>query len=70
MSELIEIIVNGKAREVNEGTSLAALIKSLGLDLLSIVVEYNETVADKATLGSVILTANDKVEILQFVGGG
>ncbi|MBN1492528.1 MAG: sulfur carrier protein ThiS [Candidatus Omnitrophica bacterium] len=55
---------------VPEGGSLQTLIDSLGFEPTALVVELNESVVDKDTLKAVELHAQDKVEILQFVGGG
>ncbi len=65
------IWVNGEAREVPEGTTLAAL-----LDLLQIgggpgvAVEVNAEVVRRARHTEHRLQPQDRVEIVTFVGGG
>ena len=67
----IEIVVNGEARLVPEGSSLAALLGLLGIaDRSRIAVERNREVVPRAQLGTTPLAAGDRVEIVTFVGGG
>jgi sulfur carrier protein len=67
---VVEIQVNGKTRQVAEGTTVAALIAELGLGGRPIAVERNREVVPKAQHASTALVDGDRVELVTFVGGG
>lgn len=64
------ILVNGQIREVDSGTSVAALIRELGLLERRVAVELNRTVMPRTRWDSTVLAPDDRLEIVQFVGGG
>ncbi len=65
------LTVNGDARQVPAGSTLAELLASLDLDPRLVVVERNGTILrDRASLGRVVLDDSDTLEIVHFVGGG
>ena len=67
---VLNIRVNGKAREVLPGTTVSGLLAELGLESRPVVVELNNNIIEKADFASLKLTEDDVVEIVQFVGGG
>ena len=64
------IEVNGKSREVEDGTSIAGLISDLDLDDRLVVVELNRQIVRQTERAEVALRGGDRVEIVHFVGGG
>ena len=66
----IRIEVNGRARDVPAGTSVAGLLRELGLDGRAIVVELNRRIVRLPEIDGVRLEAGDRVELVHFVGGG
>ena len=67
----IEIVVNGEPRRVSEGSSLADLLRQLGLaDRSRLAIERNREVVPRARLADTALTPGDRIEIVTFVGGG
>ena len=66
----IRIRVNGRARDVPAGTSLASLVRDLGLDGRALVVELNRRIVRLPETESVRLEADDRIELVHFVGGG
>jgi len=70
MSESIDVVINGEARSVLQGTTVAALITELGLGERRVAVERNHEVVPRAEHGSTVLAAGDRVELVTFVGGG
>src|ERR1041385_4213189 len=48
MSVTIDVVVNGQSRTVNAGTSVAALIRELGLSDRPVAVERNREVVPRA----------------------
>jgi sulfur carrier protein len=67
---MIEVTVNGEARSVVQGTTVAALITELGLGDRRVAVERNREVVPRAQHASCVLVAGDKLELVTFVGGG
>ena len=70
MSESIDVVINGEARTVLQGTTVAALIAELGLGERRVAVERNHEVVPRAQHASTVLAAGDRVELVTFVGGG
>lgn len=66
----MRIQVNGRERDVPAGTSAAALLRDLGLDGRTLVVEINRRIIRPPEVESVQLKAGDRVELIHFVGGG
>jgi sulfur carrier protein len=68
--ERVEVSVNGKARSVPTGCTLAQLIGHLGVERRRVAVAVNRTVVPRADFDVHPLTAGDRVAILEAVGGG
>lgn len=64
------IIVNGEKREISNSILLGELLKELEINPDKVVVELNRDIVEKEKFDSVILKEKDKLEIVQFVGGG
>jgi thiamine biosynthesis protein ThiS len=69
MSEL-EILVNGEPRRVPGPATAADLLRHLGLDARTVVVELNRQIVRRPHLGDTALANGDAVELVHFVGGG
>ena len=67
---LIEITVNGEARSIAEGTTVAELLVALGLGEGRVAVERNREVIPRADHDQTQLDEGDRVEVVTFVGGG
>ena len=70
MAETIEITVNGEAREVASGATVADLLAQLGVQTVRVAVERNLDIVPRANYHTVVLTAGDTLEVVSFVGGG
>ncbi len=70
MTAMINLMVNGKVREVEESTSLESYLTAFGLDLKFVAVGYNGEVVKKESFDQVILREGDSLEIVRPVGGG
>jgi len=67
----MEVIVNGATRIVEaSATDIAALIRALGLEGKRIAVERNGEIVPRNLWASTALADRDRLEIVQFVGGG
>lgn len=62
--------VNGEVREAREGQTVLALIEALGINPQKVAVERNLEIVPKSRYVDTILAAEDRLEIVQFVGGG
>jgi len=65
-----EILLNGEPYELDGRTPLGDLIKRLGMKPARIAIEINHRVVPKAEYDGIVLAAGDRVEIVNFVGGG
>jgi sulfur carrier protein len=66
----MQLTINGEAREIPEGLSLAGLLQHLGLTEGLVAIERNREVVPRREHASVLVEAGDVLEIVQFVGGG
>lgn len=65
----MRIQVNGEHREVAASTILA-LVEELGLDVRKVAVEHNLEIVPRSLHAATALSDGDRVELVQFVGGG
>ena len=70
MSTSIDVVINGKARTVADGTTVLALLGELDLGDKRVAVERNLEVIPRAQHASTLLVAGDRLEVVTFVGGG
>lgn len=66
----MEIIVNGQARRVGEGATIAELLNELDLAKKYVAVEVNRELVPKMLHAQRRLASGDKLEIVTLVGGG
>jgi len=66
----IKINLNGKPLFLPKGTSVYKVIKKNKLQLNKIAVELNKEIIDKKKINKILLKNKDRVEIVQFIGGG
>lgn len=64
------IICNGQERQVGAGMNISGLIRELGLDPKSIVVEYNGRILAREEHDTQVLEEGAALELIRFVGGG
>jgi len=66
----MKVIVNGDSADVTDGCTVAGLLESLQIGRDRVAVEVALEIVPKARYDSHILLEGDKIEIVQFVGGG
>ena len=66
----MEIILNGEPYQVDQPLSIVALLERLDIDARRVAVEHNLTIIKRHRFPDVIVDEGDKVEIVNFVGGG
>ena len=65
----MRIEVNGEVRET-EAATILALVEELGLDVRKVAVERNLAIVPRSLHGTTALADRDRIEVVQFVGGG
>jgi len=63
-------LLNGDARGLVPGLTVAGLLAELGLDVRKVAVERNEEIVPRSRYAVTALMAGDAVEIVHFIGGG
>jgi sulfur carrier protein len=66
----MRIILNGGGHDAPDGATLVALLESLELTSGQVAIEVNGRVVPRAEFPRHALQADDRVEIVRFVGGG
>lgn len=67
---IVNLLVNGEYVELPENTNIKDLIEHLGCQEQRIALEVNEAIIPKSSHEEFSLSNNDKIEIINAVGGG
>jgi thiamine biosynthesis protein ThiS len=70
MADAISIEVNGEKRDAPLGTNVVRLLQLLGLQAGRVAIEYNLQILPRARWEQTQVSDGDRLEIVQFVGGG
>ena len=70
MTKEIHVHVNGETKQLPSGTSVRALLDQLGLNPGRVAIEYNLEILPKTKWEATQVAPGDRLEIVQFVGGG
>jgi sulfur carrier protein len=66
---LVQIIVNGETETV-EAMTVLRYLEIIAIDPRRVAVELNLDILPKEDYGQTLLSEGDRLEIVQFVGGG
>jgi sulfur carrier protein len=66
----LNLLVNGEPSVAPDGVTVAAFLEGLGLPQKGVAVERNREIVPKSAYAATRLTEGDRIEIVQFVGGG
>tara|TARA_Y100000741_G_C18057412_1_gene479035 strand:- start:417 stop:635 length:219 start_codon:yes stop_codon:yes gene_type:complete len=66
----IKITVNGKQMSVILKYSLKNLVDRLKLPIKMVAIELNRKIVNKKNINKIFLKSGDKIEIVNFIGGG
>ena len=66
----MDITINGEKRAFAAPLSVAGLLDALELEARKIAVERNLEIVPRSLFGDTALADGDRIEIVQFVGGG
>lgn len=67
---MINLVVNGKSRKVEENLNLQIYLTSFDVNLKFVAVGYNGEVIKKEHFPEIVLKNGDVLEIVRPVGGG
>ena len=70
MTAQILITVNGQDRRTGAAATVMSFLEELGLNPARVAVERNREIVPRSRYGVTALAEGDRIEIVQFVGGG
>jgi sulfur carrier protein len=66
----VKIQLNGESREFADALTVESLVSELDLEPTRVAIEVNLNVVRRNDWATTSLSDGDRVEIVQFVGGG
>lgn len=66
----MQLTINGEQRTFPDDLTVAALVDHLAMKADRVAIELNYDIAPRASWLTIQLRDGDKLEIVQFVGGG
>jgi sulfur carrier protein len=66
----MRIVLNGEPLDIDDGTTIAALVEIEGLGNRRIAIEVNGAIVPKSLHAGTRLVGGDRVEIVHALGGG
>ena len=66
----VTVTINGETRQLDASVSVAVLLSGMGLDPKKIAVERNQEIVPRSQYGETAVGDGDRLEIVQFIGGG
>ena len=66
----IQIYINWKKKKINTNCNLIDILKEYSLINKLVAVEINQEVIPKSSYKTITINKNDKIEILELIGGG
>ena len=67
---VVEITINGEKRDFASPMTVAELVKALGFDAQSVIVERNLEIVHRNDMTKISVSEGDTIEIIRIVGGG
>ena len=66
----MNLFLNGELENAPDSVTVAAFLERLGLPQKGVAVERNREIVPKSAYAITQLSEGDRIEIVQFVGGG
>ncbi len=66
----MHITLNGDPYELDQPVTVAELLAKLEIDPRRVAIEYNLSLLKRFAFGQTVLDEGDRLEIVNFVGGG
>ena len=70
MEAYMKVILNGDPADIRDNSTVARLLEDLQIGRDRVAVEVGLEIVSKAQYDNHVLQDGDKIEIVQFVGGG
>ncbi len=67
---MAKIQLNGKKISIKPKATIYELLKKFKLNNKKVAIEYNGIIIPKSSFKKKYLQNNDKLEVVQFIGGG
>ncbi len=67
---MIDITLNGEPYKIETKLNIIDLLDSLSIDSRSVAIELNLEILPKSFWHNTLIKSGDKIELVQFVGGG
>ncbi|MFQ5590575.1 MAG: sulfur carrier protein ThiS [Phycisphaerae bacterium] len=66
----MQVILNGEQRSLDEGATVADMLRGLGIESGRVAVEINENIVPRKDYADAVVRDGDRIEVVTFVGGG
>lgn len=66
----MQLLVNGEVREAPANATVMSFLEVCGLNPARVAVERNREIVPRSRYAQTPLAEGDRIEIVQFVGGG
>ena len=66
----IQIYINGKKKNINTNCNLISILEEYSLKNRLVAVEINQEVIPKSNYKTKKINKNDRIEIIELIGGG
>jgi len=66
----MQAYINGEAKTLDNESTVAMLVERYSIDTRKVAVEVNLTIIPRSLYRQTLLKEGDKIEIVQFIGGG
>ena len=66
----IQIYINGKKKNINVNYNLINILEDFSLQNKLVAIELNRVVVPKSKYKTKRINKNDRIEILELIGGG
>ncbi len=70
MPQILTLVINGESRTLNAAGNVEEMLARLDIGPDRVAVEVNGRIVRRRDWAVTLLSDRDKVEIVQFVGGG
>ena len=67
---MITIFVNGEMQQITDGITIEQFLEGLNLSQKRLAIEINQAIVPRSQFSSQTFNEQDKVEIVQAIGGG
>lgn len=67
---MMTVFINGESQQVDDGITIGQLLENLNLSQKRLAVEINLDIVPRSGFASYKLKEQDKIEIVQAIGGG